>query len=1393
MAKPFSIKNSQIAVLITLMVFIFLGACYFFIYVPNNEKIVQERYFKCLQNIDYNIHSKIENSELQVKGLFTTDTTRQIKILKNYIKNYPKDNFTLIPERRFQKDKKNTATSEGSSVIIDTNRQQLTLFINSPIFKERTRDTVGTTRMGVRYEFNQFIKPLLPAEDFENYVVFYGRTVLYETFPSGLSYNKKDSVLQLRNGIVGPGTHSMSIGGRDYVVFSQPVNVHANKELMIVGLVSNKNYQKEKNQLPLSAVLLLLTIAIAMIVSLPWIKLYHMGNKDKLTATDGVSSVLIAMLLMSFLFFAVFKYSFYFSTNYQHSQNSREALPAQIIKAFDTDLDTANRLLNRFDLVHRDLKKNVINLGKDFAKYQVKPGELVYAPFDKTHLNLQSIRAKNIDIHQVYWLDTTGMEKDNWISDDINAPHTNFGSRNYFINTIKGKPNRQDTSKVYVDQVVSRVSGAFTSIIAKRSKYDAPNIAAMSFTAKSLDSVVMPDGYQFAVIDSTGEVLYHSIADRNLNENILGELADSTNLVSALTAKSDTSFMVEYYGRRCNLKVKPFADLPYFVVTLEDVEYNDARDTESYSFTLLMLSCLLIFMIIQVSVMFFVSAKRSFFKKQLFETGWIGPKTTSHHQYNLAILANITIIILLGCFFNLGSFLKYLYILLVSITAVSIFLNCIFAKKYKDEQKPDYQRYKTDAIIWLSGFVAAIDLLACYTLEWKHCITLLEFELLLTAVCLAVYFIGEPLLAKALEIKEKFPDARFYWNYTQSFAMMAATRLVITSGIPVAFFFIYSFNYEQNLDTRYRQMNFAQALVQKTSPNDFVDTHTGQLKTVPLNINGVYPDGASIKKIETISKNRNAPYSSEDALTSKILSMSRLLNNNLEVKSNNLNFASAGNKVSFNNINQPEYSTDYTTATTYKLGDDKYLKLSAAQIDYPPLILGFWILLAVALILFYYVIYNIIRKLFALNLPATNGWEIMDEKLLVDNKLNPLLFILGSPGSGKLKMIKAKLKVNKYTADQEKELLMLEETNQLKLRKEKLAEYNKGKLLCNSGELLIYDEDDPWNNNVFIADLILISAENGEADPDWKQCKDEALKTTYSLVIINHFEYNIKDPRANSIKLNFLESLMQRGKSKIMIVSTVHPLTFLDSFNEQQMIAAQNGAIPESELERWHVLLGHFRIAIEPLIDNSKGPKGKELKPGATPLERAIYEETRYSHYLDNMYQMAMNTVPMITNEDSSDISDSVIFKLQITSHYFYTYIWQSLTKEEKFLLYDLAEDGLVNPFDDYNLSMLISKGLIMKQYGTLMLFNKGFRNFILTAIGNTELNRLKDQVKDNGNWGSLKTPIIIAIMAILVFLIASQQEAYSRIIAYITALGAGVPAVLKIFSLFPNSSSKEQ
>jgi hypothetical protein len=1089
-------------------------------------------------------------------------------------------------------------------------------------------------------------------------------------------------------------------------------------------------------------------------------------------------------------------------------ESSASTLANKITSSMDKELNNAYGVLIDYNSAHHVFDNNIINLGTDTPLYNIRTSpdnsqdsikyQKLIAASVKSGDYYHALAVKkpyNIAVKEVFWLDSLGMETSNWNTQNHNAPHIDYSERDYFKNLSRGIFNYTGKNHFYLDQVVSKTRNVFTSIIAiKLSKH--PNVkntvqtgsgklkvkpaafAAMTFAVKSLDSVVMPDGFMFAIIDAKGEVRYHSMPQRNLNENLKREFADSSELVSCLEAGSDTTFAADYYGEQYNIKIQPLQNLPYFIVIFEDQEHNNARDTEPYAFTLSMLICFMLFVIVQFAVVFFVSSKKhSFFKRQFFDTSWVAPSEKSHHQYNIAIIANSGIIALLVIFFTFSSFLGYFYTLLFSAILISVFLNGNFAVKYKQAADTKY-KYKLKAIDWLCGFAGGLTVVAFGSLDARNFLIFVAYELLSAGACFAVYKYGPDKLVKVRKYGGKHSPG---WKYTNSFAAMATTRVVVTSGIPVAFFFIFSFNYEQNLDTRYRQLRFAKDLIQKLPPKDINMARFDSVVNDPST--GIYNDDVFIKHVKLCAHPDAVIYTPEDYNTLKILKKFRVLMNNTELKSNNLTFAAVDNTAFFNKITLGQINPEFTSRTYYRAGGN-FITLTSDNINYPLPGLFVWIflLLLVAIYVFYIITLHIIRKLFAINLPILDGWGKMDERLLLDNELNRLLIIVGAPGSGKLSKLKKLICEGKLYGNEKKPLCDLQDPPVYE--KETLRLEDKGTL----------------KKNVYVADMILVPPDDSKADVEWQKCKAEALDTKNALVIINHFEYNIKDVNANNIKLDFLESLMQTGHSKVIIVSAVHPLAFLDSFSEQENKPAQNPAdgqqkkqdqsdshhIPESELERWHVLLGYFRIIIEPLEDSKLSVRQETLPT------HDLLRETQYTHYLKKMQQLLLGTNPLLRNGYPGEINDSLIFKLQITSHYFYTYIWQSLTKEEKFLLYDLAEDGLVNPYDDYNLSVLICKGLIIRQDGILTLFNKGFRNFILTAIGNAEVKRIKDHVKDNGKWGSLKAPLRLTILAILIFLMTSQQQAYNHLIAYVTTLGAGIPALLSIFSIFGGSNTQK-
>jgi hypothetical protein len=1464
MAKSFlSINKNQVSILSTLAVILILGAGYFFVYVPANEKDIQAQRFRALQNVDKNVHEKIENSVALINNLLENYSAGNSDHVINFLENQSNKNYTFTSVVSLTTTAIKQNTDSVCIIRVDSSTKLITLYLS-----KRYRDSTFF-QLGMNFTPSQFVGFLLPENVFDDYIIFSNNRTILETFPSGISYVIKDSLFRVKTSISSSSVVEHNISGKDYKMFLQSVSLDAKTELVIGGLLTNKRYQHEKTQLPTPIVLLLATILLISIVLFPWIKLFQMGSKDRLTITDAVSTLFISMLLMSLLFFAFFKYNHPLQP--AEPKDPKIVLANGIEKAFKEEIKLMYDKIVAFDVLRNKesllRSDDIINLFKKTHFSYIKNGK---AQNDSTtNKNSAALKdhailntSKDISINQAFWLDSNGFETVNWNTEPTNAPHGNYARRDYYKNIINHKyyflnadsPDPSSPKKYYLEQSISWTTGSFRSIVAVPSVID-KGLAALSVNMRSLDSAVLPTGYLFAIINNRGKVLYHSQKVKNLNENLIDEFSDDKTLRSCLEARSEGTFTTRYFSNKYKAIVRPLNDLPYFIVILEDSMYKETMDTEIFSFTVSMLMLFFGFLVIQLLVVFFVSARRSFFKNQVFDTSWIGPKIAGNDDYILSSVFNLLTIIALFVTFSSSAFLQYFFMLLYSITLVPLYLNFILFLKYR-KQKKNVIQFKQMAIWCLCAFLIVIEICASLMLTSVHFLVFLLFQLLLVVFGIAVYYFKDNILDKFKSMRQNVGAFR-RWDYINTFTLMGLTRLIVTSGIPVVFFYVSSYNYEENLATRYRHVNYLNKLA-----NKMPDTLARRIINNGEYAPGNFVDSNSVLQSTVISEQEarqkyKVSYSREDSITIKILHQFRLFVTDLAVNEDRFNSSqSADSSFFFNNLPDSAWLDQQGTYTCRPAGETgDYIQIQSANLNYhfPNLHrldenyflkgLLFWLLLLTGVVAYYFIVLTIIKKLFSLNVPDLSVWKALDDNILSNNRLNNLVFVIGLPGAGKKYHILHKISTG--------EIRPIE----------------------NESTKFAYKENDDGNNNVFLADLINIpddSSNDPVSESLWQQYCEKVFSKKNKFIIVNHFEYNIQDPISNRRKLNFLERLTLDEDCKIFILSTIHPVAFLDSVFSQSAKKEDSTigkGVPGEDLERWHVLLGHYRIVLLPLdlsVPPAKGEadinlagtvlsmkhqaiagakvsvkntdtstqtdssgmfklaapyqlpftitieantfitedvviREESAKPISVDLEESfnnwksrIRSETHYTHFLHKIQQAAIQVGSHLTEHERMQKCDELAFKLQVTSHYFYMYIWQSLTKEEKFLLYDLAEDNLVNSFDSYNLSMLVGKGIIVNTDGSLKLFNKGFRNFILTAIGNTEAIKIKDQIKDNGNWGKLKNPLLIMIMAILGFLLTSQQESYTKIITYLAALGAGVPAVLKIFSIFEKPTDKQ-
>jgi len=161
----------------------------------------------------------------------------------------------------------------------------------------------------------------------------------------------------------------------------------------------------------------------------------------------------------------------------------------------------------------------------------------------------------------------------------------NVAERDYF-KTIAGgrgwsaKGFCKDGDRCAFESVLSWTLGEPRAVLAKTAhvpeqwKASAKRIpvAAISLPMRSLINPVLPPGFGFVVIDRTGNVLFHSDRQRNLNENFFLETDNNRRLRAEVSAHSAEPLNISYWGSEYRAYLRPMTLPDMYVITLSQKE-----------------------------------------------------------------------------------------------------------------------------------------------------------------------------------------------------------------------------------------------------------------------------------------------------------------------------------------------------------------------------------------------------------------------------------------------------------------------------------------------------------------------------------------------------------------------------------------------------------------------------------------------------------------------------------------------------------------------------------------------------------------------------------------------------------------------------------------------------
>lgn len=266
-------------------------------------------------------------------------------------------------------------------------------------------------------------------------------------------------------------------------------------------------------------------------------------------------------------------------------------------------------------------------------------------------------------------------------------------------------------------------------------------------------------------------------------------------------------------------------------------------------------------------------------------------------------------------------------------------------------------------------------------------------------------------------------------------------------------------------------------------------------------------------------------------------------------------------------------------------------------------------------------------------------------------------------------------------------------------------------------------------------------------------------------------------------RIDALKQLVLKKKLlKLIVVSQFTPKKVLNTVTEREQLLR--------ETDQANTLLELKKLS-DQYLDIIGGFSLAYYKIGSENLR----DQDKVTEFLDfelkgvNILDEQM--ISKIFKRSEYDQEDMVL-NIQNKAQLYYYAIWNSLEKRERLLIYDLAQDGLVNYRNLYVIYNLMSRGILVFKNGRLMLFNRSFANFILSIVDIQQALEFERDAKRTGNWANLKLPFLLVIAAAVMFMFLTQQEVFSELFGWFTAAIAMLPILTRFILTFSGFSGKK-
>lgn len=610
-----------------LLVVVIFGAFYYFLYTSENKKAFDRKRFRSLKTLSDNL----------------VDRYSELYEIIDRSENLDQD---------IKDGKINLIVLDNTHELLQKSVEQSSLLIK--------------IESGNYYylPFQDLFKSIIPSALFKYFVIFKNDSILFQNVENGFKKFKSDT---LKNRIFhSNGINDFDIAGLSYRAYTHSFKFSAAQKALfnkvqnpaenglkpirkiiasisgdwtVLAFVPQDTFTREITRVNIWFIIILTIVIFIIMACLPLLKLLLAGEVELIKARDAFLATVSIFLGTPLVFVVIFSLFEYLDFYTEESENNLEYYNAEITEEFESEVDSLTSLLDRFDSVFSKFEGDFGHSSKGIKGYS---GGLVAYPY-YNEATLINTRKPKHDLGEQLIQFVPG-EKDT--KDRL----SNFKERDYYKRADKGRLWNNNGKEIYIESVVSWLTGLREAVISKKSVSHEPHVLAISSNLGSVFDVILPRPYFFSIIDGDGEVLFHSIETRNVNENFLDELELSEKRLLRAHMKSgqSTFFGSTYWGDRIRGFMKPMDHLPLYVITY--YEMNDTRlfISEVMSTTLIYfligifgLACL---SVVTYSI---VKIKCRFLKIKIYAYQWVRPESDKQQKYSLLINAFVVISLVL--------------------------------------------------------------------------------------------------------------------------------------------------------------------------------------------------------------------------------------------------------------------------------------------------------------------------------------------------------------------------------------------------------------------------------------------------------------------------------------------------------------------------------------------------------------------------------------------------------------------------------------------------------------------------------------------------------------------------------------------------------------------------